>query len=109
MPPDAASKDIEDFITIVDGRQELASELAAEAEVHAFVAETVGDLLERDSFRDALPGHLPRGCRPSSSAWSGSPCLDHLARCGGDKNELWRDTQDSRSATFGFGGRGSIE
>jgi hypothetical protein len=52
--------DLEDFIAVVDGRRELLAELAqAPADVDAFVAGGIRDLLLDRAFVEALPGHLP--------------------------------------------------
>ncbi len=53
------SHDLEDLISVVDGRPSLADELrAASDDLHAYVAAEVGALLEDPRFIDALPGHL---------------------------------------------------
>ena len=55
-----ASRDLEDFVTLVDGRSELAGELsAAPANLKAHVAREVCSLLSNPDFEDALPGYLP--------------------------------------------------
>ena len=55
-----ASRDLEDFVTLVDGRPELAGELsAAPANLKAHVAREVCSLLSNPDFEDALPGYLP--------------------------------------------------
>jgi predicted nucleotidyltransferase len=54
-----ASHDLEDLITVVDGRQELLDELrAASGDVRADVADAIGKMLEDPQFIDALPGYL---------------------------------------------------
>ena len=55
----AASHDLEDVITVVDGRSELVQEVkAAEEDVRSFIASEVGHLLSTRAFTDALPGFL---------------------------------------------------
>lgn len=55
----AASRDIEDIVTIIDGRPELAEEVGgSERELRAFLGREVSDLLDDRNFVDALPGHL---------------------------------------------------
>ncbi|HOX07539.1 MAG TPA: hypothetical protein PK280_14150 [Planctomycetota bacterium] len=55
-----ASHDLEDIVTLVDGREELAAELCgASAALRAYVRETLGALLGNSRFVEALPGHLP--------------------------------------------------
>jgi hypothetical protein len=55
----AASHDLEDFIAVVDGREELAEEInSAEADVRSYVAMEVSTLLKTPEFLDALPGYL---------------------------------------------------
>ncbi len=54
-----ASHDLEDFVTVVDGRSLLAAEVeTASRDLRAYVAETVNTLLGQPRFLDALPGYL---------------------------------------------------
>jgi len=54
-----ASYDLEDLITLVDGRPELLSELrSASADVRSYIAGAIGQMLATDEFMDALPGYL---------------------------------------------------
>lgn len=54
------SHDIEDVITLIDGRPELAEELSgAPAEVQSFVRQHIGRFLPEDDFRTAILGYLP--------------------------------------------------
>jgi hypothetical protein len=54
-----ACHDLEDFITVVDGRTSLLDEVeAASAELRRFIGEAVGALLTEQRFLDALPGYL---------------------------------------------------
>ncbi|HBA82583.1 MAG TPA: hypothetical protein DCZ95_00670 [Verrucomicrobia bacterium] len=54
-----ASHDLEDVLTIVDGRKSLYTELAAEREdLRQYVAGSIKKLLNTPSFLDALPGHM---------------------------------------------------
>ena len=53
------SKDIEDFVAVVNGRAELLAELRdAPSAVRRFVCGTVAKWLENDHFMEALPGQL---------------------------------------------------
>jgi hypothetical protein len=53
------SRDLEDIVLLVDGRQELVSEVAAaDDDVREFVAKGVGDLLDQPRFTDAIFGFL---------------------------------------------------
>jgi hypothetical protein len=55
----AASHDLEDIITVVDGRPELISEIAsATPEVRTFIASEISTLLDNQDFIDALSGFL---------------------------------------------------
>ena len=48
------------MIAVVDGRAELAEELArASDEVRTFIEKALGELLDNPAFVEALPGHLP--------------------------------------------------
>ena len=54
-----ASHDLEDLITVVDGRPELVEELrSAPNDVRSYLAEAIGQMLEINKFIDALPGYL---------------------------------------------------
>jgi hypothetical protein len=56
----SASHDLEDLLTVVDGRQALVAELAVEhSDLRHYVAKAIQGLLHTSAFRDALPGHLP--------------------------------------------------
>ncbi len=56
---DYRSSDLEDLVTIVDGRSELLNELqAAPDDVRSYIAEAIGQMLRTDKFIDALPGFL---------------------------------------------------
>jgi predicted nucleotidyltransferase len=55
-----ASHDLEDIVSVVDGRAELLAEVAlASAEVRSYLRLQLGELLAVDAFVTALPGHLP--------------------------------------------------
>jgi hypothetical protein len=52
--------DMEDIIAIIDGRAEFLDEVTDSPEdVRAFIASQTSALMRDDSFREALPGHLP--------------------------------------------------
>jgi predicted nucleotidyltransferase len=54
-----ASHDMEDIITLLDGRPEIVDELRnAPEDVKAFLSRKFGEFLNNRSFLDALPGHL---------------------------------------------------
>jgi hypothetical protein len=53
------SKDLEDIISVVDGRPTLIAEVEAKGEeLRAYIRAAVGKLLATDAFSDALPGYL---------------------------------------------------
>jgi hypothetical protein len=55
----AASKDLEDFIAVIDGRSELVGEVrSAEGDVRGYIAKEVKQLISISAFRNALPGHV---------------------------------------------------
>jgi predicted nucleotidyltransferase len=55
-----ASHDMEDIITVLDGRPEIISEIRSSSEeLQTFLAGTLRGLLAQEGFHDALPGHLP--------------------------------------------------
>ena len=54
------SRDLEDVIAVVDGRQELVGEIkAAQSDVRSYIGKEIARLLVAREFLDALPGHLP--------------------------------------------------
>ena len=54
-----SSHDLEDVITVVDGRPELLSELqSAPDDVRSYIARAIRELLDTARFIDALPGYL---------------------------------------------------
>jgi hypothetical protein len=53
------SRDLEDVIAVVDGRQELVGEIqAAQSDVRSYLGSEMAKLLGAREFLDALPGHL---------------------------------------------------
>ncbi|HMP73541.1 MAG TPA: hypothetical protein PKE55_09800 [Kiritimatiellia bacterium] len=56
---DYASHDIEDIITVIDGRRAIVDEInAEEPSVREFISNRIGELLKDERFIDLLPGHL---------------------------------------------------
>lgn len=54
-----ASHDLEDLVTVIDGRQELVQEIrGADAEVRTYIAAAIQQLLKTSEFVDAIPGYL---------------------------------------------------
>jgi hypothetical protein len=55
-----ASHDLEDIITVVDGRPELVDEVhGGPPEVREYMRDRLANLLANEAFVTALPGHLP--------------------------------------------------
>lgn len=55
-----ASHDLEDLITVIDGRQELIVEIQnSGVELRHYLAAEMNKLLEENDFQLALPGHFP--------------------------------------------------
>lgn len=54
------SHDLEDIITVIDGRAGIASDVAlAEPRLRAFVSASIAALMEKADFQESLSGHLP--------------------------------------------------
>ena len=54
-----ASHDLEDIVTLVDGRASIVDDVAGSPEsVRGFVGAGVREILSQPDFQDALPGHL---------------------------------------------------
>jgi hypothetical protein len=54
------SDDLEDFIAVVDGREQLLQELAdAPTDLRKYLGEATARLLANERFVDALPGYVP--------------------------------------------------
>lgn len=55
-----ASHDLEDLITVIDGRPELIDEIkTVDVELRRYIADAMNSLLGKSDFMDALPGQLP--------------------------------------------------
>ncbi|MEO7414819.1 MAG: hypothetical protein ABIZ81_15850 [Opitutaceae bacterium] len=55
-----ASHDLEDLITVIDGREEIVEEVAtADPALCAYVTKGMAALVASEDFMEALPGHLP--------------------------------------------------
>jgi predicted nucleotidyltransferase len=54
----AASHDLEDILTVIDGREEITHEITAAKEVQPYIAAELRKLLKTSAFLDSLPGHL---------------------------------------------------
>jgi len=55
-----ASHDLEDFLTVIDGRENIASEIkSSERHLRQYIIEAVQSLINKPDFNDALSGHLP--------------------------------------------------
>ncbi|HTF64633.1 MAG TPA: hypothetical protein VK638_18280 [Edaphobacter sp.] len=55
-----ASRDLEDFVAVLEGRQTILAEIeAAPQELRAYLQNATRDLLAEARFVDALPGYLP--------------------------------------------------
>lgn len=53
------SRDLEDIVTIIDGRPELVEEVSlSEPELRPYLSNELRALPSNPEFRDALPGHL---------------------------------------------------
>jgi hypothetical protein len=67
-----ASPDLEDIVTLVDGRAELAGEVAqADADLRRFLARRLSTLLAAPPFLEALSAHLP----PDAASQARQPIL----------------------------------
>lgn len=56
---DFSSHDLEDIVTVIDGRPELVDEVhRAPADLQKYLSNELGALLSSRDFLDALPGHL---------------------------------------------------
>lgn len=67
-----ASHDLEDFITVVDGRGKIVDEInEARFDLRAYLVEAFRALAVNEDFQEALPGHLP----PDSASQARLPLL----------------------------------
>lgn len=67
-----ASHDLEDFITVVDGRSEIVAEIdATRADLRSYLIAAFRALVEDDDFQDALSGFL----RPDTTSQARLPLL----------------------------------
>jgi hypothetical protein len=57
-----ASPDLEDFVTVIDGRAHIVAEIdQAPSELRSYVISAVRNLLTSRDFNEALPGQIPLG------------------------------------------------
>jgi hypothetical protein len=54
----ANSHDLEDLLTVIDGRETIVQEVAGTPALRSYIAEQFRELLETPEFLDALPGYL---------------------------------------------------
>jgi len=55
-----ASHDLEDIITVMDGRPEIVSEISASSnDLKSFLSVAFREYLSKDEFLESIPGHLP--------------------------------------------------
>jgi len=54
----ASSHDLEDILTVIDGREEIVDEIVISTEVQPYIADELTRLLKTPAFVDSLPGHL---------------------------------------------------
>lgn len=59
-----SSHDLEDLLTVIDGRDGIAQEIVAANDVRLYISQQFRSLLENQAFLDALPGYL----HPDSSS-----------------------------------------
>lgn len=72
-----ASHDLEDIVTVADGRSEIVGEVAAaDAQVRGYIASEIRSLLDNRDFLEALPGFL----RPDAGSQARQPILEERLR-----------------------------
>lgn len=55
-----ASHDVEDFVTVIDGREDIVAEVnTTPASMRRYVIDSIKSLISTEAFNEALPGHLP--------------------------------------------------
>jgi hypothetical protein len=54
----ANSHDLEDLLTVIDGRETIVQEVAGTPALRSYIAEQFREFLETPAFLDALPGYL---------------------------------------------------
>lgn len=81
-----SSHDLEDLITVVDGRQELLSELRERPpNLRSYIADSIGAMLRDARFLDVLPGFL----LPDAGSQARLPKLvDNLRAIAGDLDSV---------------------
>jgi len=52
------SRDLEDLISVIDGREEIVGEIRRSNDLSTYVADEFGRLLATELFLNALPGYL---------------------------------------------------
>jgi hypothetical protein len=54
----ASSDDLEDLLTVIDGREAIVDEITAAIDLRRYIAEQFRTLLGTSAFIDAVPGHF---------------------------------------------------
>lgn len=84
-----ASHDLEDVVTVIDGRFELPDEISgASTQMRTFIGQSLSSLLENSEFQNALPGLLP----PDSASQARYPLVRErmgniIAQCREQENK----------------------
>ncbi len=75
-----ASHDMEDIITVLDGRPEIVSEIRSSSEdLKIFLSDTFRKLLTNGEFLNAIPGHLPPDRRSQARLPRLMKCLEEIS------------------------------
>jgi hypothetical protein len=53
------SRDLEDLLAVIDGREAIVEEIAAVVEIRSYIAEQFRSMLANQAFIDNLPAYLP--------------------------------------------------
>lgn len=71
------SRDLEDIITVIDGRASIVDEIKAQEEgVRTYIAIEMGGLFDTQAFRDALPGYV----QPDPGSQARVPIIEERIR-----------------------------
>ena len=88
----AVSHDLEDLLSVVDGRAEVVDEIsAAPTDVRAHIQTTISGWLDDNRFLEALPGYMPRDVASQARAAELLARLCRIAGPGGTKASLAHD------------------
>ncbi len=75
------SKDLEDILTIIGGREEIVEEVAhSPSDIRSFLSDTIGRMIKMEAFRECIEGNISPTKSMDEALFQLVDRLDHLER-----------------------------